>query len=239
LLIDPSEGEPIHLALQNLSAGDSALKLDAILCTHHHWDHVGGLSAVRERAPTCSVYAHERDRDRIDHVTHGLTHNDSFAVGGLRVRALHVPAHTEGAMAYVINDAMVFTGDTLFTAGCGRLFEGTASMMTQALHETLGSLPGETLVYPGHEYTEKNLRFALSLTPDHPPTRARAEQVEALRARGLPSVPSQMALEWKTNPFLRAGESALQAVARANEPGVDINDVAAVFAVLRALRDRY
>lgn len=236
MLIDPSESGPIATVL---NAGERPVKLDAILCTHHHPDHVGGLNDLRTQSPESKVYAHENDQTRIDHVTHPLKHQSQFTVGKLSVRALHVPAHTTGALAYVVNESMVFTGDTLFTAGCGRLFEGTAAMMTDALHGVLGTLPNSTLVYPGHEYTEKNLRFALSLTPNHQATQKRAERVGELRAKGLPSVPSVMGEERETNPFLRAGEPALQQVAKQQDPSVDVQNLSQVFAVLRSMRDRF
>ncbi len=235
LLVDPSESGPILEAIERAGA-----RLDAVLCTHHHGDHVGGLDAIRERFQGVRVYAHRRDVDRIEGVTRPLSHDEGFAVGAMTVRALHVPAHTEGALAYVLDGAAVFTGDTLFSAGCGRLFEGTAAMMDTALHETLGALPDEVRVYPGHEYAEKNLRFAAVVEPDSLAVRARVERVRALRARGAPAVPSTMGEERATNPFLRVRSGAVARYARAvGGDAVDPEDPTSVLSAVRRARDRF
>jgi hydroxyacylglutathione hydrolase len=236
LLVDPSEGDPVLDAIERAGG-----RLDAVLCTHHHMDHVGGLDALRERFSSLRVYAHERDRARIDGVTHGLTHDDGFTVGALDVRALHVPAHTDGALAYVLERDAVFTGDTLFSAGCGRLFEGTPSMMLHALRDTLGALGDEVRVFPGHEYAEKNLRFAQQIEPDSRALQDRVERVRALRARGAPAVPSTMREERETNPFLRVHEPAVLRFARAVEgaPEAQPEDPASVLAAVRRARDRF
>ncbi len=235
LLVDPSEPGPVLAAIARAGG-----RLDAVLCTHHHGDHVGGLDAIRERFQGVRVYAHAEDVARIDGVTRPLSHDEGFAVGGMTVRALHVPAHTVGALAYVLDEAAVFTGDTLFSAGCGRLFEGTASMMDAALHHTLGVLPDGVRMYPGHEYAEKNLRFAATVEPDSPAVRARVERVRALRARGLPAVPSTMGEERATNPFLRVRDAAVIAYARAvGGDGVQPDEPASVLAAVRGARDRF
>lgn len=234
LLVDPSESEPVLSVIDAMGG-----RLDAVLCTHHHPDHVGGLDALRERFSSLRVYAHHEDEARIDGVTHALGHDDGFVVGSLAVRALHVPAHTSGALSYVLDDRAVFTGDTLFSAGCGRLFEGTAAMMNHALNDVLGALPDSVLVYPGHEYAEKNLRFALEVEPDSDAIRARQARVAALRQKSAPAVPSTLGEERETNPFLRVKTSSVQRFAKQKSADVAPEDPAAVLAIVRAARDRY
>jgi hydroxyacylglutathione hydrolase len=232
LLVDPSEPGPVLAAIERAGG-----RLDAVLCTHHHDDHVGGLAALRQRFSSLRVYAHHEDRARIDGVTHALGHDDGFTVGALDLAARHVPAHTTGALAYVLEGRAVFTGDTLFTAGCGRLFEGTAAMMNHALNEVLGALGDDVLVYPGHEYTEKNLRFALEVEPDSAAVRARIERVAAVRAQGAPSVPSTLGEERASNPFLRVREPGVRAFARTRAAAIDESNPSEVLAVVRRARD--
>lgn len=234
LVVDPGEPEPVLAAIDRAGG-----RLDAVLCTHHHWDHVGALGALIERFRSAKVYAHHRDASRIDGVTNTLGHDEGFVVGERAVRALHVPAHTAGALAFVLDERAVFTGDTLFSAGCGRLFEGSAAMMHAALCDTLGRLGDDVLVYPGHEYAEKNLRFASVIEPESRAVAERIERVRALRARGEPSVPSTMAEERASNPFMRVREASVRAFARGREALVDASDPAAVLAVVRRERDGF
>src|SRR5690606_4122688 len=147
---------------------------------HHHWDHVGGNQALIERLGPLRVYGHRSDEGRIPGQTERLDHEQRVREVGLDFRILHIPGHTTGAVAYVV-EGTAFTGDTLFAAGCGRLFEGTAAMMYTSLNEILGSLPDETLVYCGHEYTEQNLRFALHVEPGNAAARDKAARVAELR----------------------------------------------------------
>ncbi|MBL8679974.1 MAG: hydroxyacylglutathione hydrolase [Myxococcales bacterium] len=234
LLVDPSEPEPVLAAIEAMGG-----RLDAVLCTHHHPDHVGGLDALRERFSSLRVYAHHEDESRIDGVTHALGHDDGFYVGSMAVRALHVPAHTSGALSYVLDERAVFTGDTLFSAGCGRLFEGTPAMMNHALNDVLGALADTVLVYPGHEYAEKNLRFALEVEPGSDAIRARQARVASLREKNAPAVPSTLGEERETNPFLRVKTPTVQRFARAKKADVAPEDPASVLAVVRAARDRF
>jgi hydroxyacylglutathione hydrolase len=207
-VVDPSEAVPVQAA-----AAREGVRLRAILNTHHHWDHVGGNEGLLQDQPDLPVYGHESDlaRGRIPGQTVGLPDGAERTVLGRRVQALHIPGHTLGAVAYFFPDeGVVFTGDTLFGAGCGRLFEGTPEMMFASLQRLCG-LPEATQVYCGHEYTERNLAFAAAVEPQSAAIAAisaRQTRVRALRAQGLPSVPSTLAEERETNPFLRAPDAA-------------------------------
>ena len=144
-VVDPSEADPVLAALQR-----EGVELRAILKTHHHWDHVGGNKALLRKFPALSVYGHASDRGRIEGQTVFLNAGDDFSLATLLVGVLHNPGHTTGAVSYVIADC-VFTGDTLFAGGCGRLFEGSPADMYTSLVKTIGALPAETKVYFGHE----------------------------------------------------------------------------------------
>jgi len=190
-IVDPSEAAPVLAA---------STKLDAIWNTHHHWDHVGGNEELVTKLGVREVCGHASDRGRIAAQTRFLEEGDAFELGALRVRILHIPGHTTGAIAYVVEGdgaPAVFTGDTLFIAGCGRLFEGTPEMMFASLAK-LAALPDETRVYCGHEYTAANLRFAAHVEPANADVAAAAKNVK------VPSVPSTIAAEKRINPFVRA-----------------------------------
>ncbi len=193
-VVDPSEAKPVLAALDG--------QLDAILNTHHHWDHTGGNTDLLQHFPKAEVCGHASDRGRIPGQTQFVEDGAVITVGKQQARVLFIPGHTTGAIAYHFRDD-VFTGDTLFIAGCGRIFEGNPAMMHNSL-QRLAALPDQTRVWVGHEYTLANLAFARQAEPDNPdlePTLARAE---AARAEGLATVPSSIALERKINPFLRA-----------------------------------
>jgi hydroxyacylglutathione hydrolase len=224
-VVDPSEAEPVLAAVRR-----AGVRLCAIWNTHHHADHTGGNEGLLALHPHLRVYGHVSDRGRIPGQTDFLSEGDEVELGAIRARVLHNPGHTLGAISY-FGGGVVFTGDTLFSAGCGRLFEGDPAMMHASL-EKIASLPPETLAYCGHEYTRQNLAFALSVEPSNDAARARAAEVELLRAAGRPTVPSTLALERATNPFLR---SALPAVARA----VGREDPVEVFAELRRRKDTF
>jgi hydroxyacylglutathione hydrolase len=215
------------------------LVLEAILSTHHHWDHIGGNEDVAHARPGVRVLGSRADRSRVPALTEALADGESFEVAGLRGRALFIPAHTSGHLAYFFADEppTVFTGDTLFAAGCGRLFEGSPDQMMQSLGK-LAALPDETRVYCGHEYTEKNLRFAHELEPRNTAIAAKLERVERLRAGGRPTVPSTIGEEKATNPFLRWQSPELRATLRERFPDLPLDPVA-VFAKTRELKDQY
>jgi hydroxyacylglutathione hydrolase len=231
LVVDPSEAAPVVRALE--AAGR---KLVAVLNTHHHWDHVGGNSELVKRYGPIPVFGHASDKGRIAEQSEFLETGSEFDVAGLHFRALHIPGHTLGAVAYV-TDRAVFTGDTLFVAGCGRLFEGTPEQMYTSLNVTLGALADDTRVFCGHEYTAKNLEFALHVEPGNADARAKAERVAGLRERGEPSVPSTLGDERRTNPFMRC-DSAEIIKSVADRLGAD-RGPAAVLAAVRAAKDAY
>ena len=204
------------------------LELRWILATHHHWDHTAGIEELA--GPGVEVIGSEVDRERVPALTRTLADGDAIEIAGRAAICMLVPGHTRGAIAYSFAGHL-FTGDTLFLAGCGRLFEGTSAEMYDSLTR-LAALPGETQIYCGHEYTEKNLTFAASVEPDNAKVHARLESVRAARARGEATVPAPLAEEKRTNPFLRCREPALRQRTGCTEP-------AEVFAELRRRRDSF
>ena len=231
VVVDPGESEPVERALSELG-----VTLGAILATHHHGDHVGGNSALVERFPGIKVFGYVSDRGRIPAQTDFLEHGATVNVEGLSFRALHIPGHTLGAVAY-FGEGAVFTGDTLFAAGCGRLFEGTPAQMYESLNVTLAALPEATLVYCGHEYTASNLRFAAHMEPDNAAVNAKAARVAELRARGEATVPSTLAEEKATNPFMRVTSPSI--VERVADSLTGDHSPAAILGAIRAAKDRF
>jgi hydroxyacylglutathione hydrolase len=197
VVVDPSEEGPVAALIERLG-----LQLCAILNTHHHRDHVGGNEPLLARFGPLPVFGHVRDRERIPGLTEALEDGALFEVVQLTFRVLHVPGHTQGAITY-LGDGRAFTGDTLFAGGCGRLLEGSAEQLYASLNERLASLPDETLLYFGHEYTEANLRFAAHVEPDNADVRDKQGLVAELRAQGMATTPTTLADERSTNPFLR------------------------------------
>ena len=224
--IDPSEPGPVEAALRA-----RGLKLTHILNTHHHWDHTGGNAALK-KAYGALVVGPAKDRERIPGIDIGVEENQGWRFGEYQVGILEVPAHTRGAIAFVFANS-VFTGDTLFAMGCGRLFEGTPAMMHESLAK-LAALPDDTSVYCGHEYTLNNARFALTLEPGNRELQARMKEVEALRAKGEPTIPSSIGLEKRTNPFLRTGSAEIRASLK-----METADDIAVFAEIRRRKDAF
>lgn len=228
IVIDPTQATPVQAALHKHRAA-----LGAICATHHHHDHTGGIEELIKSQPEpVPVVAGAADvaACRIPKATVALKDGETWSAFGLTLQALHVPGHTLGSTAlYSADLAAVFVGDTLFAAGCGRMFEGDAAMMWASLQK-LRALPPATAVYCGHEYTLKNLRFALSLEPEQPDVVAALRRADALREKGLPSVPTTLAIERACNPFLRADDPSLMRRMGGQDP-------TATFAALRSARD--
>jgi len=204
-VIDPSEAAPVLEVV-----GD---RLDAILNTHHHWDHTGGNEQLLEAFPDLEVYGHRSDDGRIFGQTQRLDDGDVVHVGHHKARILFIPGHTTGSIAYHFRDD-VFTGDALFIAGCGRVFEGNPVMMHNSL-QRLTALHPQTRVWVGHEYTVANLTFAQTVEPENPAIQKALKRAQVARAQGLPTIPSSVELELQINPFLRASSAEVFAARRA------------------------
>lgn len=203
-VVDPSEAAPVIEALRA-----RGLALTHILNTHHHFDHTGGNVELKELTGA-RIIGPRADADRIPGIDIQVGQGDLVAIGTAIARVYDIPAHTRGHIAFWFEEAKaVFTGDTMFAMGCGRLFEGTPEQMWQSL-STLARLPADTRVYCGHEYTQSNGRFALSLEPGNADLIARMLEVDDLRQRGLPTIPSTIGLELRTNPFMRPDSSELR-----------------------------
>lgn len=227
-LVDAPEAAPILEALK-----DRGWRLSHVLLTHHHWDHVDGLDAILAEHPAQVVGA-AADAHRLPDLDLQVAEGDSFALGGETVQVMDVSGHTVGHVAYHLpGTGAVFTADSLMALGCGRLFEGTAPQMWESLSK-LAALPRDTLVCSGHEYTQANARFAVTVDPDNPALAARVEKVDAARAAGEPTVPSTLGEELDTNPFLRAADAEVQRA-------VDMQgaDPVRVFAEIRARKDAF
>jgi hydroxyacylglutathione hydrolase len=230
-VVDPGDAKPVQEVLS-----DRQLTLRGILVTHHHFDHVGGLAALRAAYDPVVFGPHNPAIDGIDH---RLGAGDQLEVLGHAFEVMTVPGHTLDHIAYyhAAKQPLLFCGDTLFAGGCGRLFEGTAPMMLESL-ESLAALPPETLVYCAHEYTLANLAFARAVEPHNTALAARIAQAEATRAKNEPTVPSDIALELATNPFLRCKEQdlldSLQAQGRLLK-----GNTAEVFATVRGWKDNF
>ena len=208
--------------------------LTDILVTHHHADHIQGIAGVKARFPKARVVAPAREAARIGGVDVEVSEGEVVAVGDLQAKVIETPGHTAGHIVYWFeDDDALFAGDTLFALGCGRVLETPMSTMWDSLVK-LSQLPGETQVYCGHEYTESNAKFALTVDPTNDLLRQRAREVSELRAEGMATLPTTIALELATNPFLRAEQPDVQAAV-----GMPGGDPGAVFAELRERKNRF
>ena len=227
-LVDAPEAKPILDALD--ARGWS---LDTVLLTHHHWDHVDGLADILAQHPAKVVGA-TADAHRLPALDVSVADGDTLDIGGETVSVLDVSGHTVGHIAFHFPQTKaVFTADSLMALGCGRLFEGNPEMMWNSLTK-LAKLPPETLVCSGHEYTESNARFAVTVDPDNQALKDRIADISAARSANQPTVPSELALELATNPFLRAQNDAIQ-----RELGMKDADLVEVFAEIRRRKDNF
>lgn len=225
-VVDPSEAAPVNAALKQ-----HGLKLTHILNTHHHFDHTGGNLELKEQHGA-RVVGPRADRERIPGIDEDVGEGDTWSLGGAKAKIFDIPAHTRGHIAFWFEaDKAVFTGDTMFAMGCGRLFEGTPAQMWSSLSK-LAALPPDTRVYCGHEYTLSNGKFALSVEPGNAALKKRMVEVERLRAEGRPTIPSTIGIERETNPFLRPASAELR-----KSLALESADVVEVFAETRRRKD--
>lgn len=234
VVVDPGQAEPVRGLLEQ-----HALSLDAILLTHHHHDHVGG---VLELQHSYQPIIYGPAGERLPACDHRLAEGDAVVLPsvGLQLHVLDVPGHTAGHIAYhgtLAEQPVVFCGDTLFAAGCGRLFEGTAEQMHASLSK-LASLHSDTLICCAHEYTLANLKWAIEVEPDNAALRQRVKAASDLREQSQPTLPSYLHQELETNPFLRADHPAVAAAAQHYE-GKKLNSPVAVFASLREWKNNF
>lgn len=223
-VVDPSQADPVLRAID-----EHGLKLTEIWLTHHHWDHVGGIEPLIEECPVAHVRGsrYDADHERIPRQTDALSEGDSFDFGGATVDVLEIPGHTLGAIAFIV-DGNLFSGDTLFIAGCGRVFEGTMEMMSESLAK-LRSLPANTRVWCGHEYTVNNLKFAQTVEPENADIADALLEAVAAREAEQFTVPGRLDRELATNPFLRF-----------DDPNVAAGrDPVASFTAIRQAKDKF
>jgi hydroxyacylglutathione hydrolase len=232
LVVDPGDAQPVFHALQQ-----HGLQLEAILVTHHHADHVGGVDALRD-ATGAIVYGPARER--IPAPLHKLGQGDRITALGIAFEVIDVPGHTAGHIAYFASEwdgaPLLFCGDTLFSGGCGRLFEGTPAQMLASL-SALAALPGTTRVCCTHEYTLGNLKFARAVEPDNAALAQYQAECVAKRAADVPTLPSSMALELEINPFLRTRCATVQRAALAFDAST--LDEASVLGALRTWKNQF
>lgn len=226
--VDTPDPAPIRAALK-----ERGWTLTHIFTTHHHGDHTAGHAELKSETG-CKIIAPAKEASRIPAVDNRVSEGDEFDFGGHRVHVLETPGHTAGHVTYWLpDDGIAFAGDTLFSLGCGRLFEGDGAMMWASLQKLM-SLPPETLIYCGHEYSQSNAAFALSVEPGNVALQERARQIEELRGKGLPTIPVTIEAELSQNPFLRPDSLEIQQrIGKVGHP------FATIFTELRRLKDVY
>jgi hydroxyacylglutathione hydrolase len=233
MVVDPGDGEVVMRALKQRD-----LHLSLILNTHHHSDHVGGNDKLQQEygAP---IIGPARERTRIGGLSRAVEHGDVVTFSTLRSEVLATHGHTAGHISYYFPQLKaLFCGDTLFSLGCGRLFEGTSAEMWDSL-KLLRALPDDTQVYCAHEYSESNAKFALAIDKNNEALKTRAAQIATLRAEGKPTIPALLGNEKLCNPFLRADQSDLRRVLAKNGVAAEDADAAAVFGMMRSAKDRF
>ena len=225
-VVDPSEAPPVERALAR-----RGWKLTHVLNTHHHFDHTGGNIPLKETFGA-EIVGPGKDRGRFAGLDTGVDESSGWRFGSRAVRVMEIPAHTSSHIAFIM-DGAAFTGDTLFAMGCGRLFEGAPETMWASLSKLM-TLPDETQVYCGHEYTQSNGRFALTLEPGNAALAQRMKGVDAARARGEATIPSTIGLEKQTNPFLRPNSAEIRKTL-----GMENASDVEVFAETRRRKDNF
>ncbi len=227
-VVDPAITDPVVDTLKKRN-----WTLNYILNTHHHWDHIGANLELKQETQ-CKIIGYQADSDRIPGIDHPLADGDFFSLGNESAQVIATPGHTLGHIVYYFKDSnALFCGDTLFSMGCGRLFEGTAEQMWQSL-QIIKSLPPETNIYCAHEYTLANAQFAVSLEPGNQQLQQRYQQVEQLRASNLPTIPSSLKQELASNPFLRTDSQEIQqSINKKNASDIEI------FSSIRKLKDQF
>lgn len=228
-IVDPTEAYPLMVALEK-----NEVVLKTIFCTHHHHDHIGGIEDLQAEFSGFNIVCYRGDKNRIPIADTYVDHDDHIQIGEQIGRVLHTPGHTSGSICYFFNDHL-FVGDTLFGGGCGRLFEGTPEQMHTSLSKQIAVLPDETKVYFGHEYTRTNLEFALTVDPDNIDVQHRLTE---LQGTSTISTPSTIALEKRTNPFLRADADDIRNILQ-TKYGVQVNSSLDVFTTLRQMRNSF
>lgn len=229
-VVDPAEVRPVQQELDS-----RGWKLNHILNTHHHMDHVGGNLALKKAHPGLTVVGPRADAERIPGIDVALGDGDKWQLGALEVRVFDTPGHTRGHICLWMPQAeALFCGDTLFALGCGRLFEGTPATMWASLSKLL-ALPDATRVFCAHEYTQSNARFAASVDPGNGALRERKARIDAARAQGVATVPSLLGEEKATNPFLRPHDPAIRSALGLSPEAAD----AVAFGAIRAAKDRF
>ena len=225
--IDAPDGQKVLEAL-----AQKGWKLTHIFTTHYHGDHTEGNARLKTETG-CEIIGPQAEADRIAGIDRGVKEGDTISFGRFAVNVLETPGHTAGHASYYIPDANVaFVGDTLFAMGCGRLFEGSPQLMWSSLQKIM-ALPPNTTLYCGHEYTQANAKFALTVDPENEVLQQRAAHVDVLRGEGLPTLPTSLVKELKTNPFLRANDPLIRA-----HLGMENQEDWEVFAEIRARKDQ-
>lgn len=227
-VIDPGEAAPVIAALE-----EKGWHLDLVINTHHHHDHIGGNAELIEKYGA-KLLGPAAETARIPNMDETCAEGDQVLIGDLEGRVFDVPGHTSGHIAFYFPAVTaLFSGDSLFALGCGRLFEGTPAQMWESLCK-FRNLPASTQIYCGHEYTQSNARFAKTIEPDNPILIARCQDIDGLRSRNLPTIPSRLDVELATNPFLRADEPTV-----AENLGMSGQSPVEIFAEIRKRKDNF
>lgn len=231
-IVDPAEYYPVYAAVEKLQ-----LNVNAVFCTHHHNDHIGGLEELRAERPGLNIYGHVTDAERITGLNQPVADGDAVTFGNIKGQVYHTPGHTSGSVCYLFENNL-FSGDTVFGAGCGRLFEGTPDQMYRSLSALASKVSGAAKVYFGHEYTLQNLKFAEFIEPENEVIQQRIATCKEQRQKDEPTTPSTFSEEIQTNPFFRCNmEEVVQGVQK--KLFVKAETPEAVFAALRKQKDSF